>query len=179
MSLRMQLRRIVIMIFIEYAVPSLALNYYLKRSNLFVYMHEKQIPMQKWICMKCPHTSHVEVDQFLNSQHAWACWDMVFEIPRLTVKCILSLTKWIDNLSRYWWFQIPLKASCTGHRLRKAKQLSKRLLCFLFRENLLGIVSRLLFFCSVTSSVPNTQINAQTPITTILAPIYYMNLSWM
>ena len=54
-------------------------------------------------------------------------------------------------------FQIPLKASCTGHRLRKAKQLSKRLLCFLFRENLLGIVSRLLFFCSVTSSVPDTQ----------------------
>ena len=77
MSLRMQLRRIVIMMIIEYAVPSLALNYYLKRSNLFVYMHAKQIPMQKWICMKCPHTSHVEVDQFLNSQHAWACWDMV------------------------------------------------------------------------------------------------------
>ena len=47
MSLRMQLRRIVIMTIIEYAVPSLALNYYLKRSNLFVYMHEKQIPMQK------------------------------------------------------------------------------------------------------------------------------------
>ena len=52
--------------------------------------------------------------------------------------------------------QIPLKASCTGHRLRKAKQLSKRLLCFLFRENLLGIVSRLLFFC-FTSSVSSTQ----------------------
>ena len=48
-------------------------------------------------------------------------------------------------------FQIPLKASCTGHRLSKAKQLSKRLLCFLFRENLLGIVSRLLFFCFTSS----------------------------
>ena len=33
--------------------------------------------MQKWICMKCPHTSHVECGQFLNSQHAWVCWDMV------------------------------------------------------------------------------------------------------
>ena len=38
------------------------------------------------ICMKCPHTSHVEGDQFLNSQNAWACWDVVaraiiFEIP--------------------------------------------------------------------------------------------------
>ena len=51
MSLRMQLRRIVIMMIIEYAVPSLALNYpckeyqiiysiyYLKCSNLFVYVH--------------------------------------------------------------------------------------------------------------------------------------------
>ena len=60
------------------------------------------------IIMKCPYTSHVEGDQFLNSQHAWACWDMVargilFEIPRLTVKCTLSLTKWIDNLLRYQW----------------------------------------------------------------------------
>ena len=35
------------MMIIDYAVPSLALNYYVKRSNLFVYMHEKQIPMQK------------------------------------------------------------------------------------------------------------------------------------
>ena len=40
-------------------------------------MHEKQILMQEWICMKCPHTSNVEGDQYFNSQHAWACWDMV------------------------------------------------------------------------------------------------------
>ena len=65
-------------------------------------MHEKQIPMQEWNCMKCP--GRVVGDQFLNSQHAWACWDMVaraivFEIPRMTVKCTLSVTKWIDNLS--------------------------------------------------------------------------------
>ena len=33
---------------------------------LFVYMHQKQIPMQEWICMKCPQTSHVEGDQFLH-----------------------------------------------------------------------------------------------------------------
>ena len=37
-----------------------------------------------------PHTSHVEGDQFLSSQYAWACWDMVaraivFETPRLTI----------------------------------------------------------------------------------------------
>ena len=71
------------------------------------YMHENQLPMQKWICMRCPQTSHVEGDQFLKSQHAWACWDMiaraiVFKIPWLTVKCTLSLTKWMDNWSRLW-----------------------------------------------------------------------------
>ena len=67
------------MMLIEYAVPSLALNYPFKEyqiiceivhRTLFVYMDEKQIPMQEGIFMKCPHTSHVEVDQFLNSQHA-------------------------------------------------------------------------------------------------------------
>ena len=70
----------------EYAVPSLALNYHSKKYQIiyesvyiviFVYMHEKQILMQEWICMKCPHTSNVEGDQYFNSQHAWACWDMV------------------------------------------------------------------------------------------------------
>ena len=119
-------------------------------------MHEKQIPMQEWICMKCPHTSHVEVDQFLNSQHAWACWDMVarwivFEIPRLTFKCTHSLAKWIDNLSRYWW--IP---NCILNFVYWTQMTSsKRLVCFLFRENLLGFVSRLLF--CFTSSVSSTQ----------------------
>ena len=67
------------MMIIEYAVPSLALNSPFKEyqiiceivhRTLFVYMDEKQIPMQEVIFMKCPHTSHVEVDQFLNSQHA-------------------------------------------------------------------------------------------------------------
>ena len=95
MSLRMHLRRVVIMMIIEFAVPSLALNYPCKKYQIiyegacftFICAHEKQMPMQEWICMKCPHTSHVEVDQFLNSQHAWACWDMVarrivFEIPQ-------------------------------------------------------------------------------------------------
>ena len=72
MSLRMQLKRMVIMMIIEYVVP----NHLWKCSHLFLYMHEKQIPKCKSprICMKCPHTSHVEVDQFLNSQHAWSCW---------------------------------------------------------------------------------------------------------
>ena len=31
-------------------------------------MHEKQILMQEWICMKCPHKSNVEGDQYFNSR---------------------------------------------------------------------------------------------------------------
>ena len=47
--------------------------------NVFIVInvHEKQILMQERICMKCPHTSNVEGDQYFSSQHAWACWDMV------------------------------------------------------------------------------------------------------
>ena len=41
---------------------------------MVIHVHAaKQIPMQKQICMKCSHTSHVGGDQFLNSQLAWAC----------------------------------------------------------------------------------------------------------
>ena len=62
-----------------------------------LYMHEKHTHARG----KCLHTivtSHVEGDQFLNSQHALGCRDMVargiiFEIPRLSDKCTLSLTK--------------------------------------------------------------------------------------
>ena len=65
-------------------------------SYLCTCIRNKYPNMQEWICMKCPHTSIVEGDQFLNSQPAWACWDMVnrgivLEIPRLTVKRTLSL----------------------------------------------------------------------------------------
>ena len=134
MSLRIQLRRIVIMMIIEYAVPSLALNYPCKEyqiiyesvHHLFVYMYEKQIPMQECICMTCPNTSYVEVDQFLNSQHAWACWDMVAR------GIFLKFPDWQSNVHFLWpnelticpdinGFQIPLKTLCTGHKWRKAK----------------------------------------------------------
>ena len=61
--------------------------------------------MQEWICMKCPRTSDVEGVHFLSSQYAWAFWDMVargivFKFLDWRVKCTLSLTKWVDNLSR-------------------------------------------------------------------------------
>ena len=58
----------------EYAVPPLALNYHRKNTKSFmnvfivINVHEKQILMQERICMKCPHTSSVEGDQYFNSQ---------------------------------------------------------------------------------------------------------------
>ena len=122
-----------------------------------MYMHEKQIPMQEWICMKCSHTSHVEVDQFLNSQHAWPCWDMGSQRKSFSNSQTDSqMYTFPDQMN--WQFvqvlmdsKIRLKTSCTGHRWLKS-----RLLCFLFRENLLGIVLRLSFFC-FTWSVSGTQ----------------------
>ena len=69
---------------IEYAVPSLALNYHSKKYQIinesvhsYTCMRNKLILLQLWICMKCRHTSNVEGDQYVNTQHAWACWDMV------------------------------------------------------------------------------------------------------
>ena len=59
MSLRMQFMRITKVI-IEYV------GIHQQEFKLFAYMHKKQIPMQEWICMKCPQTSHVEGDQFLH-----------------------------------------------------------------------------------------------------------------
>ena len=76
MSLRMQLRRTVKVI-MTHDYWTLALNYHSKKYQIiyesvyiviFVYMHEKQILMQEWICMKCPHTSSVEGDQYFNSR---------------------------------------------------------------------------------------------------------------
>ena len=130
MPLRMQLRRIVIMMIIEYAMPSLALYYPCKEyqiiyESVHIYlctcMRNKYPCKSEFVWIKCPHTSYVEGNQFLNSQHAWACWNMVaggivFEIPRLT--------DWQSNvhfLSSNEWticpdingFQIPLKTLCT------------------------------------------------------------------
>ena len=75
--------------------------------QLFIVIRVNAWETNTQFCMKCPHTSHVEGDQFLNSQNAWACWHVVaraiiFEIPLLTVKCTLSLNKCMDNFSRLW-----------------------------------------------------------------------------
>ena len=80
MSLRMQLRRTMKVIMThDYWICGTLISAQLslwKIPNylwkLFVYMYEKQILMQEWIFVKCPHTSNAEGDQYFNSQHAWA-----------------------------------------------------------------------------------------------------------
>ena len=67
--------------------------------------------------MKCPHTNHVEGDQFLNSQHAWACWDDWLPQSNAHFPWPNELTFCPDING----FQIPVKISCTGHRWRSLK----------------------------------------------------------
>ena len=50
----------------EYVVPSLALNYPCKEYQIIY----ESVQLFVYICMKCSCTSHIEGDQFLNSQHA-------------------------------------------------------------------------------------------------------------
>ena len=178
MSLRMQLRRIVIMMIIEYAVPSLALNYYLKRSNLFVYMHEKQIPMQKWICMKCPHTSWSwSVSQFSTCmsllRHGF--WNSKTDSQMYTFP---------DQMN--WQFVQILMDSKFHSKLRvldtdyvKQNSWAKDFFVFCSGKICLVLFQGCCSFVQLRHLCPIHKINAQTPITTILAPIYYMNLSWM
>ena len=119
--------------------------------------------MQEWICMKCPHTSHVEVDQ------ACACWDMVAR------GIVLKFPDWQSNLHFPWpneltiypginGFQIPLKTLCAGHRWRKAKDFivfCSGKICLVLFQGCCSFVLRHL--------CPVHEINAQTPVTTILA----------
>ena len=90
--------------------PSLALNpskkYQIINESVHIYLctcMRNKYPCKSKIVWNVQVVLKVH-DQFPNSQHARACWDMVaraivFEIPRMTVKCTLSVNKWIDNLS--------------------------------------------------------------------------------
>ena len=89
-------------------------------------MREKEILMQKWICIKCPHTSHVQGDQFCqfstcmfvetNQSHSfwnsqtesvlqfhWAneltiCPDNVFQTPITVILSTHLLHEFIANV---------------------------------------------------------------------------------
>ena len=146
----------------EYAVPSLALNYHSKKYQIiyesvyiviFVYMHEKKILMQEWICMKCPLKL---ISISILDQHAWAYWDMVARgILFLNSQTICA------NING---FQIPHKTSCTRHRWRKAKDF------FVFYSGKICLVCfHGLFFCFICHLCLLHKINAQTPITANLS----------
>ena len=82
--------------------PSLALNPYKRYQIIYASAHSCSCTcMQKWICMKCPHTSHVECGQFLNSQHAWVCWDMVARM-RSTLMLRLRVVPHFLSGKRAW-----------------------------------------------------------------------------
>ena len=151
-----------------------------------VYNHTWQLIVHAWETnsharVKCPHTtvtSHVEGDQFLNSQRAWGCWDMVargtvFDIPRLKVKCTLSLTKWIHtDLSRIFMaskFQSKLRVLDKDDVKQKNSLFSVQ-----------GKSSWFLFFC-FPSSVSARQFKKMPKLPSQLSPppIYHMNFSWM
>ena len=125
---------------IEYGVLSLALNYHCKNTKSFMnqgvysYLctcmsrHEKQILMQEWICMKCPHTSNVEGDQYFNSRST--CMSLLRHGCQR--HSFFKFPDWQSNVHFPWpnelticadinGFQIPVKTSCTGHRWCKAK----------------------------------------------------------
>ena len=175
MLLRMQLRRIVIMVIIEYAVPSLALNYPCKEYKIIyegVHIYLCTCRRNKYPCKsEFVWNVHIKVmlKLFLNSQHAWACWDMVARF--------IVFIKFPDRQSNvhFPWpnelticpdiigFQIPLKTSCTGHRWRKAKYFlffCSRKICLVLFQGCRSFVLRHL--------CPVHKLNAQTPITTIL-----------
>ena len=177
----------------EYAVPSLALNYHSKKYQiiyesvyivLFVYMHEKQILMQEWICMKCPHKSNVEGDQYFNSRST--CMSLLRHGCQR--HSFFKFPDWQSNVHFPWpnelticadinGFQIPVKTSCTGHRWCKTKDF------FVFCSGKICWVCfhGYLFFCFM-SSVSGTQKNAQTPITAILSTYlihkFIVNVKW-
>ena len=60
----------------EYAVPSLALNYHYEKYQIIYERYLCICTRNKYSCksdcVKSPHTSNAEGDQYFNSQHAWA-----------------------------------------------------------------------------------------------------------
>ena len=135
-------------------------------------MHEKQILMQEWICMKCPHTSNVEGDQYFSSQHAWA-----FKFP-----------DWQSNVHFPWpkkrKFVHILMASKFQSKLRVLDTLCKTKDFFVFCSGKLCLVCFhvFLFFCFICRLCQVHKINAQTPITanlsTYLIHEFIVNVKW-
>ena len=163
MSLRMQLRRIVIMMITEYPVPSLARNYPCKEYQI---MYES---VHIYLCT-CRRNKYPCKSAFVWNVHIQVMLKLIsFSILNIGQFTTLTICPDINEL------QIPLKTSCTGHRWRKAKDFfvfCSRKICLVLFQGCCSFVLRHL--------CPVHKINAQSPITTILATHqYYKNWSWM
>ena len=164
-----------------YVIPWLALNYPCKSTKSFMkgflvicaHVCQKQIPMQEWIWIKCPHISHVEGDRFLHSQRAWACRDMVARDSQMYTSSNQMNWQFVQILKNFK-FRSKLGVLDTDDVQQKTS-------LFSVQEKSVGIVSWLLFLC-FTSSVSGTQNECQNshhshPLHPLR--IYGMNLSWM
>ena len=136
----------------EYAVPSLALNYHSKKYQIiYESVYIVYILMQEWICMKCPHKSNVEGDQYFNSRST--CMSLLRHGCQR--HSFFKFPDWQSNVHFPWpnelticadinGFQIPVKTSCTGHRCCKAKDF------FVFCSGKICLVCfHGLFFCFI------------------------------
>ena len=112
--------------------------------------------------MKCPHTSHVEGDQLLNSQHVWACWDNWLPQSNLHLPWPNELT-FCPDINGYK-FQSKFRALDTDDVNQRTSLLSVQgqsaWYCFMFV---------VLLFYVIWVRYTKYSVNAQTPITTILA----------
>ena len=133
--------------------------------------------------VKCPHatvTSHVEGDQFLNSQRAWGCWDMV-ALPEAQ---FLIFPDWQSNAHFPWPNEFTL--ICPGYLWRPNSKSKLRVLDkddAKQKNSLFSVQEKsswFLFFC-FPSSVSARQFKKMPKLPSQLSPppIYYMNFSWM
>ena len=146
MSLRMQLRRIVIMMIIEYPVPSLARNYPCKEYKIIyegVHIYLCTCRRKKYPC---------------KSEFVWNVYIQVmlklisFSILNIGQFSTLTICPDINGL------QIPLKTLCTGHMWRKAKDFfvfCLRKICLVLFQGCCSFVLRHL--------CPVHKLNAQLP----------------
>ena len=126
MSLRMQLRRIVIMMINEYAVLSLALKYPCKKYHIIyesVHIYLCTRMRNKYIPMKSEFVWNVHIEVMV-CQFSTCMSLLRHGCQRNSFwNCTLSLINKLTICPDINGFQIPLKTSCTRHRWRKAKDL--------------------------------------------------------
>ena len=99
----------------EYAVPSWAPNHHCKKYQLIyesVFSYLCTCMRNKYSCMKCPHTSNVEGDQYFNSQQAWACWDMVAR------GIVFKFPDWQSNIHFPWPNELTICADINGSKFQ-------------------------------------------------------------